>query len=102
MRIFLSLVVILAMAGSSKPETKPEMDESKTRTHTADSEPARWIQSCTIKLNTGKKAGEIVLFNGIGASDVMFMPKSDSAKEIFDECMRMVPLDPDKAKAYKS
>jgi hypothetical protein len=102
MRILLSFVFILAMAASSKPETKPEMADSKTRTHTADSKPAHWIQSCTLKLNTGKKAGEVVWFNGMGASDVMFMPKSDPAQEIFDECMRMVPLDPDKAKAYKS
>ena len=37
----------------------------------------------------------------MGANDVKFMPKSDSEKEIFDECMRVIPLDPDRAEIYK-
>jgi hypothetical protein len=61
------------------------------------SEPARWIESCAVKFNVG----EVVWFNGMAANDVEFMPKADSAEEIFDKCMRMIPIDPDKAKTYK-
>jgi hypothetical protein len=77
-------------AGSVKSETPSQNLEDIA-------EPARWIESCTFKF----KGGEVIWFNDMGANDVRFMPILDSEKEIFDECMRMIPLDPDKAKIYK-
>jgi hypothetical protein len=92
-------------AGSANPTEAPQSgappDSAKLDAQSQNleniSDPAHWIELCTVKFKTG----EVIWLNGMGANDVRFMPKSDFTEEIFDECMRIIPLDPDKAKIYK-
>ena len=99
--IFLFFVIAGCANGAEQSQSgeNPDLIKVETQDQRAEdiSEPARWIESCTVKF----KGGEVIWFNGIGANDVRFLPQSDPEEEIFDECMRMVPLDSDKAKIYR-
>jgi hypothetical protein len=124
--MLVKLIFVLALVGSSKlniearPAAKPvtspvarfetvtqsipQSSNLKPKDDTELSGPALWLQSCTAKLaqtRTRAGAGEVGWFNNIGGNDVIFMPQKDPAEEIFDECMHIIPLAPDKVAFYK-
>jgi len=117
--MLVKLVFILALVGGSQPNIKaqaaakpvtspversetvtqsiPQSSNSKPKDDIEFSEPALWLQSCTAKLTQARgRTGEVVRFNNMGGNDVAFMLKKDPAEEIFNECMRAIPLVPDK------
>lgn len=119
MRMLVKLIFVLALVGGSKPNIEaqpaakpvaspvarsetvtqsiPQSSNSKPKDDIEFSGPALWLQSCTAKLAQARdRVGEVVWFNNMGGNDVTFMPKKDPAEEIFNECMRVIPLAPDK------
>ena len=109
MKVFLTLVLAILLVGCKKSDTKhqPAAKPSDSRVFwftpkgvVYASEQALWLQTCTIELARNQR-NEVRWFNGIGANDVIFIPKVNPAEEIFLKCTSVKPLSADKASIYK-
>jgi len=109
MKVFLTLVLAILLVGCKKSDTKhqPAAKPSDSRVSwftpkgvVYASEQALWIQTCASELARNQR-NEERWFNGIGANDVIFIPKVNPSEEIFLKCKSVKPLSADKAFIYK-
>jgi hypothetical protein len=110
MKIFLALSVILLLAGCTKSSTKPQYmtlpPDCRVFSSTPNSgivcfsEQTIWLEECVNEMVRNKSNKEC-WFNGMGANDVVFIPKTDFAGEIFQKCNGVRPIVEDKVSVYK-
>lgn len=109
MRVFLTLIFALLLVGCRKSDTEHQLAAKSAdgrvfwltpKGVVYASEQALWLQTCAIELVRDQR-NEVHWFNGIGANDVIFIPKVDPAEEIFLKCKSVKPLSADKASIYK-
>jgi len=104
------MLFALLLAGCKDSDTKHQLSEKPSdgrvfwftpKGVVYASEQALWLQSCANELARNQRNGER-WFNGIGANDVIFIPKVYPAEEIFLKCTSVKPLSDDKASIYKT
>ena len=105
MNIFLNLVFALLLVGCQKADTKPQPSDCRVFRSTPEgkicvSEQSLWLQTSAYEL-ARNQINEVRWFNGIGANDAIFIPKTDPAEEIFLKCNSVNPLSADKASIYQ-
>jgi hypothetical protein len=109
MKIFLTLVFALILVGCTKSDTEYQPTEKSTNSPMFWSTPkgviyaseqAIWLQTCANELAHNQR-NEVRWFNGIGANDVIFIPKVDPAEEIFLKCESVKPISANRVSTYK-
>jgi hypothetical protein len=95
--IILIILSVVLLAGCTNCDTKSQI---KAESSNCTSGLSRWLQTCVNELARNRKS-ESRWFNNIGANDVIFMPKTNPAEEIFLKCESVEPLSADKASIYK-
>jgi len=105
MKIFLNLVFAFLLVGCQKSDTKPQSSDCRMFRFTPEgkiciSEQSLWLEKCVVEL-VRNKSNEVRWFNGIGANDATFIPKTNPAEEIFLKCNSVNPVSADKAPIYQ-
>ena len=74
----------------------------KTTTESSNCKPllAKWLRECTSELAKNQPT-ETYIFNGVGANDIKFIPKSNPAEEIFNKCKSIRPISAREIPVYK-
>jgi hypothetical protein len=108
MRLFLCMVLVILAGGCAGNSDKWQLEAKasdckyivyKDRREVCITEESIWLSDCVVKIP--RNADSMYYYNGYGVNDLIFMPKSNPADEIFAECEKVKPLPADKRAGYK-